>query len=81
MTEEEKIKLFKKKSEEAAMTGGVIKPTAKLCKTCMHAYEDTQYTKGAEKANCYMFEPPDDKPGEVLWDGKDCMYYEKKEER
>ena len=77
MNEEQIKKLIKKKKEELAMTGGVIKPGARQCRTCMHRLEDTQYTKGAEKATCYMF--PESKPKEVFWENKDCEYYEKKE--
>ena len=72
--------LKKKKDDEASQPWAVIRPSANQCKKCVHAYEDTQYTIGAEKANCYMFEPPEDKPHEVLWENKDCPYFEEKEE-
>lgn len=72
--------LKKKANEKANEIWKAISPPAKLCKKCIHAFEDTQYTVGAEKTNCDMFMPPDNKPDEVLWENKDCPFYEKKEE-
>lgn len=67
-----------KKDKEAKQLWVSIKPSAKLCKTCKFAYPDTKYTKGYEKANCQVFESPEDKPMEVLWDGADCDFYTEK---
>jgi hypothetical protein len=56
-----------------------LRPSAAQCKKCIHAYPNTQYTVGAEKANCFMFEPaPNDKPAGVLTDEVTCPYFEKK---
>lgn len=57
-----------------------VPPPAKLCRTCVYAFPNTKYTTGAEKANCEMFMPPDDKPQDVLWGDEECSYYEEKEE-
>ena len=74
-------KEMQKKAEDKAgeiWTG--VGPSAKWCRKCIHAFKDTQYTVGAEKTNCDMFMPPDDKPDEVLWKNEECPFYEKKEE-
>lgn len=70
-------KLQDKKEEEIRAAWTVIKPPAKLCKTCLHKLPDTEYTIGAEKATCDMF--LDEKPTEVLWGDADCDFYEKEE--
>jgi hypothetical protein len=73
----EKLKI--KKDKEAKQLWVSVKPSAVLCKTCKFAYPNTEYTKGYEKANCQVFESPEDKPMEVLWDGADCDFYVRKE--
>lgn len=78
MNEEMTEKLIEKKKEEMQALGGVIRPKATYCKTCIHALPDTQYTVGAMKATCDMY--LDEKPAEVLMDGEECDFYEKKEE-
>ena len=71
---------IKKKQDDAAKELWVsIPPKATQCKTCIYAYPDTQYTIGAEKANCEMFEPPDDKPMGVLWKDEPCPFYDEGE--
>ncbi len=67
--------LRKKKDEEARQLWKAISPTAKQCKTCKFAYPNTEYVNGYEKANCFVYEPPEDKPKEVLWDDGDCDFY------
>ncbi len=73
MNRDEELK--KKKEEEARQLWTSISPSAKQCHTCKFAYPDTEYTKGYEKVNCYVFEPPEDKPHSVLWGGEDCDFY------
>jgi len=70
-------KLQDKKEEETHAVWTVIRPTAKLCKTCIHRLPDTEYTIGAEKSRCDMF--LDEKPTEVLWEDADCDFYEEEE--
>lgn len=67
-----------KRNLEAQQHWVSIPLSAKLCKKCIHAYPDTEYTIGAEKANCNMFEPPEDKPVEVLQGTADCDFYEER---
>ena len=67
-----------KKDEQAAELWTATSPSAKQCRTCKFAYADTKYTKGREKANCMVYESPEDKPHEVLWDGADCEFYTEK---
>lgn len=73
----EKLKI--KADKKAKEIWASIPPKASLCKTCKFAYPNTEYTKGYEKANCQVFESPEDKPMEVLWDGADCDFYVRKE--
>lgn len=69
--------LQNKKEEEINASWSVIKPTAKLCKTCLHRLPDTEYTIGAEKSICEMY--LDEKPTDVLWGDADCDFYEEEE--
>lgn len=73
-TKELRIKADKKAKELWVS----IPPAANLCKTCKFAYPDTEFTKGYEKANCLVFESPEDKPTEVLWDNAECDFYVRK---
>lgn len=66
-------KLKAKKDEEAAMTGA-IQANPVQCKTCFHCAEGKV---GAYKGFCDMY--PEDKPQEVLFDGKDCDFYEERD--
>ena len=77
MAEVERALKIKKDSEAKQLWVG-IPPSAKQCRKCIHAYRDTEYTIGAEKANCDMFQPPDDKPPGVLKDEEKCDFYEDK---
>ena len=52
-----------------------IEPTAEKCKTCLMAYSEDEHWGGYLNSNCEIFEPPECKPKEVLWDGADCEYY------
>ena len=80
MTEKDFKAMKEREDRKAAERWISVKPSAKQCKKCIHAYEDTQYTVGAEKANCYMFEPPDDKTPGILQDKIECPFFEEKEE-
>lgn len=73
--------LRNKKEEEAKQLWTSISPSAKQCQTCKFAYPDTEYVKGCQKANCFVFEPPEDKPMEVLWNDSDCDFYTERLER
>lgn len=73
-TKELRIKNDKKAKEIWAS----IPPSAKLCKTCKFAYPNTEFTKGYEKTNCKVFEPPEDKPMEILWENANCDFYTEK---
>ena len=79
MTEEnEYYRLLQhKKEEETNAAWSAIRPKARLCKTCLHKFPDTEYTVGAEKSICDMF--LDEKPTDVLWGDEDCDFYEKEE--
>ena len=68
--------LKEKKDREAKQPWVGIRPPATQCKKCIHAYPNTEYTIGAEKANCNMFQPPDDKTPGILQDKLDCPYFE-----
>lgn len=65
-------KLKAKKDEEAAMTGA-IQPDPVQCKTCLHVAEGEL---GPYKGFCDMY--LDDKPKDVLFDGKNCDFYEER---
>ncbi|MBP3199632.1 MAG: hypothetical protein J6N21_21905 [Butyrivibrio sp.] len=55
-----------------------VRPSAKQCRKCIHALKDTEFTIGAEKANCDMFIAPDDKSPGILIDEVECPYLEEK---
>lgn len=67
-----------KKDKEAKQLWVSIPPQAELCKKCKFAYPDTEFTEGYRKANCLVFEPPEDKPMEILWENADCDFYTEK---
>jgi hypothetical protein len=67
-----------RQDEKAAEKWTGIRPSAKQCKQCIHALEDTKFTIGAEKANCEMFVSPYDKTPGILTDEITCPYFEKK---
>lgn len=71
-------KLKKKIDEKVAQPLIAIRPSAEQCKNCVYAYPDTQYTVGAEKAYCEMYEPPEGKPAGVLVDETKCPLYEER---
>lgn len=68
--------LKNKKDDEAKQQWVGIPPNAAQCKKCIHAYPDTKFTVGAEKANCEMYQPPEDKPPGVLQNTVNCDFYE-----
>ena len=67
--------LKKKKDEEASQIWASIPPPASQCKTCMFAQKDTEYTVGAEMSVCDVYEMPDGKPTDILWDKAECEYH------
>lgn len=69
-----------KKEKEAKQLWVSISPEAKLCKTCKFRLLDTKFTKGYQKANCTIFQAPEDKPMDVLWRDADCDFYVKDKE-
>ena len=71
-------KMKAKMDENAAQIVVGKAPTAKYCRSCMWAYEDTKYTVGAEKAHCQIYEMPESKPNDVLWKDAECPAYVKK---
>lgn len=74
---DEQIKTREENKAKEVWTG--VAPVAGQCKRCIHAYPNTQYTVGAEKSNCFMFEPaPNNKPAGVLTDEVTCPYFEEK---
>lgn len=73
---DEQIKERQDEKANELWTG--VRPSAKQCKKCIHALKDTKFTVGAEKANCEMFVPPDDKTPGILTDEIECPYFEEK---
>ena len=70
-------KELKKKLDEKAKEIWIgVAPSAKYCRTCAFALEDTEFVSGAEKPSCDMF---DEKPDEVLWKDAECVFYEEVE--
>lgn len=67
--------LKRKKNEEASQIWVGMAPSAEQCKTCIFALEDTEYTVGAEMSYCDVYEPPDGKPMDVLWDKTSCEWH------
>lgn len=66
--------LKKKKDEEASQIWASIDPPATQCKSCIFALEDTEYTVGAESSFCDVYEAPDGKPTDILWDEAKCEW-------
>ena len=66
---------------ESEMIGGLTVPKDIVCKTCM--FKMPPVTIGGEaherytRSNCQIFEEPEYKPHEVLWEHSDCEHYEK----
>jgi hypothetical protein len=66
-------------NENFSPDGGV--PADIVCRTCMFRKPAVEvggeirerYTHG----DCKMFEPPNWKPNEILWEHAQCEYYEK----
>jgi hypothetical protein len=56
-----------------------VRPNPKACETCLFRPAEYNGLKvdRADNANCQIYESPESKPYEVLWDGKDCEHYEK----
>lgn len=52
-----------------------------ICKTCLFRLADVEVAGTTIKrhtyGNCKIFETPEMKPDEVLWEGAECEYYEK----
>ena len=70
---------LKKKQEAKAREIWIgISPTAKQCKTCIFAKEDTEYTVGAEMDMCDVYSLEEGKPTGVLWDGAECEWHVEK---
>lgn len=67
--------LKRKKEEEASQIWVSIAPSAKQCKTCVFAAEDTEYTVGAEMGFCDVYEMPEGKPMDILWDDAECEWH------
>lgn len=75
--DEKAFKAMKEREDRKAKEKWIgIRPPANQCKKCLHAYPDTEYTVGAEKANCEMFQPPDDKTPGILQDEIECEFFE-----
>lgn len=59
-------------------------PNAMACETCKFraslAPSGSQLDR-ADTCNCELFEYPDNKPRDVLWDGAECEFYEKADDR
>lgn len=59
-------------------------PNAMACETCKFrasfAPSGSQLDR-ADTCNCELFEYPDNKPNDVLWDGAECEFYEKADDR
>ena len=59
-------------------------PNATACETCKFraslAPSGRQLDR-ADTCNCEIFEYPDNKPSDVLWDGAECEFYEKADDR
>ena len=68
-------KLKKKQDEKAQEIWAGIDPSAAQCRTCVFAQEGTEYTVGAEMSYCDIYEPPDGKPTDVLWDREPCEWH------
>lgn len=64
--------LKRKKDEEAHQIWVGVDPSAKQCKRCLFAAEDTEYTVGAEMAYCDVYPMPEGKPKGVLDDKAEC---------
>ena len=65
---------------ESEMMGG-IDPNPVACETCMFrpsTFRGHQLDR-ADTASCGIFEDPEMKPHDVLWDGADCEFYEAKD--
>lgn len=63
--------LKKKKDEEASQLWIGKDPPARQCKKCMWAAEDTEYTV---VGFCDVYEMPEGKPMDVLWDEVECGF-------
>ena len=69
----EDIKGIKRRQDEKAKEiWASIDPPASQCKTCIFAADDTEYTIGAEKSSCDVYEY---KPMDILWDKEECEYH------
>ena len=59
-------------------------PNAVACATCKFratvAGDGTQLDR-ASTDTCEMYEDPERKPNDVLWDGAECEFYEKVDDR
>jgi hypothetical protein len=56
-----------------------IQPNPKACETCL--FRPTEYNglklDRADTDTCQIYEHPESKPHDVLWDGAECENYEK----
>jgi hypothetical protein len=80
LTEDESMKEIKPRWE-SEMIGGLNVPKDIICETCI--FQTPAVTIEGEaherytRSNCQIFEEPEYKPHEVLWEHADCEYYEK----
>lgn len=59
-------------------------PNATTCATCKFRASIAPSGRQLDRAdtcNCEIFEYPDNKPSDVLWDGAECEFYEKADDR
>lgn len=59
-------------------------PHAVACETCKFRASlasDGEQLDRADTCNCTIYEYPDNKPHDVLWDGAECEFYEKADDR
>jgi hypothetical protein len=66
---------------ESEMMGGLTIPKDIICKTCMFktppvTIDGTTHERYT-RSNCQIFEEPEYKSHEILWEHGDCEYYEK----
>lgn len=56
---------------------GWIHPNPIYCRTCRFAHGMPPFEDSPEKASCMIYEHPEVKPSNVVFDGEPCEYYEK----